>query len=46
MRKLGVEAGPDGKESSDQFQGLLERGGGRIRTEVNGSVFLDPPDDG
>jgi hypothetical protein len=43
MGKFGVEAGPDRKESSDQFQGLFERSGGWVRTEIEGVVFLNPP---
>jgi hypothetical protein len=45
IRKLGVETGPYRKNSSNQFQGLFERGGGGKRTKVNGTVFLNPSDD-
>jgi hypothetical protein len=43
--KLGVKAGPDGKESSDQLQGLPKGGGRRIRAKIDGAIFLDPPHD-
>src|SRR4030042_4132836 len=44
IRKLGVEAGPDGKDSSNQLQGLSKGGGRGKRTKVKGTIFLNPSD--
>ena len=43
MGEFGVEAGPDRKEPSDQFQGLLKRSGRRVRAKVDRAIFLNPP---
>jgi hypothetical protein len=45
MGKLCIETGPDRKESSDELQSLPERGRRRIRAEVEGTIFLNPPHD-
>jgi hypothetical protein len=46
IRKLGVEAGPNGENPSNQPEGLFERSRRRIRTEIDGIIFLDPSHNG
>jgi hypothetical protein len=43
MGEFGINARPNGKEPADQLQRLPQRGGRRIRAEVERTIFLDPP---
>jgi hypothetical protein len=44
MGKFGIEAGADGKQSTDQPECFSEGGGRRVGAEVKRPVFLDLPD--
>jgi hypothetical protein len=44
--KLGVEASPNRENPSNQPEGLFKRSRRRIRTEIDGIIFLDPSHNG
>jgi len=45
MGEFGINTGPDGKKPADQLQGFSEGGGRRIGTEIERTIFLNPPHD-
>jgi len=46
IRKLGVEAGPNWEDPSNQPEGFFKRSRRRIRAEVDRIIFLDPSHNG